>query len=395
MKRSTDRIITSHVGSLVRPPEVVALLRNRPAGKLFEGDEETTLQKAIDDAVALQKETGIDVPNDGEFPKSGFANYITDRLTGFEEVDGSQAGFLLGRDRKKFLDAYAEMEGAVPNTGPGLAAGAGRSQTALTCTGPVTFVGQKFVEQDIANMKASMARHGYDEAFYPATAPGTIELQRPNKYYKTNEEYLDAIANAMHEEYKLITDAGFVLQIDDPRGVTAWDSMDPPPPPEEYAQVRPAPRRRAEPRAAGHPGGAGALPRLLGKLARPAHDGHRVQAHRQRHAADQGAVLLRRGGEPAPRARVPRLRGREAARRQDPDARRDRPHDELRRAPGAGGGADHELRQARRARERDRGPGLRLRAGLRDEARAREHPVGEVPRHARGRRHRDSKRLWK
>jgi 5-methyltetrahydropteroyltriglutamate--homocysteine methyltransferase len=236
MKRSTDRIITSHVGSLVRPPEVVAMLRERPAGKLFEGDELTTLQKAIDDAVALQKETGIDVPNDGEFPKSGFANYITDRLTGFEEIEGSQAGFLLGRDRKKFLEAYAEMEGPVPGTGRGLAAGVGRSQTALTCTGPITFVGQKFVEQDIANMKASMARHGYDEAFYPATAPGTIELQRPNQYYKTNEEYLEAIANAMHEEYKLITDAGFVLQIDDPRGVTAWDSMDPPPAPEEYAK---------------------------------------------------------------------------------------------------------------------------------------------------------------
>ena len=236
MKRSTDRIITSHVGSLVRPPEVVALLRNRPAGKLFEGDEETTLQKAIDDAVALQKETGIDVPNDGEFSKSGFALYITDRFTGFSEVEGSQVGFLLGRDRKRFSEAYAEMEGNVPNTGPGLAAGVGRSQTTLTCTGPVTFVGQQFVEQDIANMKASMARHGYDEAFYPATAPGTIELQRPNQYYKTNEEYLEAIANAMHEEYKLITDAGFVLQIDDPRGVTAWDSMDPPPAPEEYAK---------------------------------------------------------------------------------------------------------------------------------------------------------------
>jgi 5-methyltetrahydropteroyltriglutamate--homocysteine methyltransferase len=236
MKRSTDRIITSHVGSLVRPPEVVTMLRERPAGKLFEGEELNTLQKAIDDAVALQKETGIDIPNDGEFSKSGFANYITDRLTGFEEVEGSQAGFLLGRDRKKFLDAYAEMEGPVPGTGRGLAAGAGRSQTSLTCTGPITFVGQKFVEQDIANMKASMARHGFDEAFYPATAPGTIELQRPNQYYKTNEEYLEAIANAMHEEYKQITDAGFVLQIDDPRGVTAWDSMDPPPPPEEYAK---------------------------------------------------------------------------------------------------------------------------------------------------------------
>jgi 5-methyltetrahydropteroyltriglutamate--homocysteine methyltransferase len=235
VKRSTDRIITSHVGSLVRPPEVVAMLTNREQGKLFEGGEEQTLKKAILQVVRQQKEAGIDIPNDGEFSKSGFANYITDRLTGFSEVEGAQAGFLLGRDRKRFLEAYSEMEGGGVQ-GQGLAAGVGRSQTSLACTAPVKFVGRKFVEQDILDLKDAMAANGYDEGFYPATAPGTIELQRSNRYYKTNEEYLQAIADAMHEEYKMVTDAGFVLQIDDPRGVTAYDSMDPPPPPEEYAK---------------------------------------------------------------------------------------------------------------------------------------------------------------
>jgi 5-methyltetrahydropteroyltriglutamate--homocysteine methyltransferase len=128
------------------------------------------------------------------------------------------------------MEAYEEMPGG------GLGANWTPQLTQLACVGPVTFTGHAFVQQDIENMKAAMAATGYDEVFYPVTAPGTIELQRPNRYYNTGEEYLEAIANAMHEEYKLATDAGFIIQIDDPRGVTAWDSMDPPPAPEEYAR---------------------------------------------------------------------------------------------------------------------------------------------------------------
>ena len=230
MKRSTDRILTTHVGSLIRPPEVVAMLANRPSGKLFEAAEADTLRKAIVDVFHEQKDAGIDIPNDGEFSKSGFANYITDRLTGFGVVEGATGSFLLGRDRKRFLDAYNEMEGG------GLGAGWNPALTQIACVGPVTFTGQAFVQQDIDNIKAGMAATGYDEVFYPITAPGTIEQQRPNRYYASTEEYLEAIANAIHEECKMATDAGLIIQIDDPRGVTAWDSMDPPPAPEDYAK---------------------------------------------------------------------------------------------------------------------------------------------------------------
>jgi 5-methyltetrahydropteroyltriglutamate--homocysteine methyltransferase len=233
MKRSTDRILTTHVGSLVRPPEVVSILTNRSSGQPFSDAENATIRRAIAEAVRTQVDCGIDIPSDGEFSKSGFANYITDRLTGFSEIEGAQAGFLLGRDRKKFPEAYSEMEGGGIQ-GPGLAAGVGRTQTRLACTSPVSFVGQDFVRQDIANLKAAMAAGGVDEAFYPSTAPGTIELQRPNHYYKTNEEYLYAVADAIAVEYRMIVEAGFVLQIDDPRAVTAYDSMDPPPSAEEY-----------------------------------------------------------------------------------------------------------------------------------------------------------------
>jgi 5-methyltetrahydropteroyltriglutamate--homocysteine methyltransferase len=230
MKYSTDRILTTHVGSLIRPPEVVSILDNHTTGQLFAGPDLETLRASIVDVMREQKEVGIDIPNDGEFSKPGFANYILDRLTGFDTVEGATGLFLLGRDRKKFMDAYNEMPGG------GIGANWTPQLTQLACVGPVTFTGHAFVQQDIENLKAAMAETGYDEVFYPVTAPGTIELQRPNRYYNTGEEYLEAIANAMHEEYKLATDAGFVIQIDDPRGVTAWDSMDPPPAPEEYAK---------------------------------------------------------------------------------------------------------------------------------------------------------------
>lgn len=230
MKHSTERILTTHVGSLTRPPEIIAMQDRHETGKPFEGQDAETLRRAIIDVMKQQKEVGIDIPNDGEFSKPGFANYILDRLSGFDTVEGATGQFLLGRDRKRFMDAYNEMPGG------GLGANWTPQLTQLACVGPIKFTGHAFVQQDIENLKAAMAETGYDEVFYPVTAPGTIELQRPNRYYNTNEEYLEAIANAMHEEYKLATDAGFIIQIDDPRGVTAWDSMDPPPTPEEYAK---------------------------------------------------------------------------------------------------------------------------------------------------------------
>jgi len=229
MKRSARRILTTHVGSLVRPSEMVEILRRKADGAPFGDGERATLARHVAEAVRMQAECGIDIPSDGEYSKSGFAQYITDRLTGFETRDdlpGRGGGTTRSRDRRRFADAYREIEGG--------AQGGTTSMANSMCTGPITYRGSAAVQTDIANFKAALEGQRFEEAFIPAVAPGTIELQRANHYYRTEEEYLWALADAMKTEYRTIVDAGFVLQIDDPRMVTEYDSMDPPPSPEEY-----------------------------------------------------------------------------------------------------------------------------------------------------------------
>ena len=229
MKRSSSRILTTHVGSLVRPPEVVDILRRKADGAPFKDDERAILARHVSEAVRMQAECGIDIPSDGEYSKSGFAQYITDRLTGFEARDdlpGRGGGTTRSRDRRRFADAYREIEGG--------AQGGTTSMANSMCTGPITYRGHAAVQADIANFKAALQGRSFEEAFVPAIAPGTIELQRANHYYRTEEEYLGALADAMKIEYRTIVDAGFILQIDDPRMVTEYDSMDPAPSAEEY-----------------------------------------------------------------------------------------------------------------------------------------------------------------
>jgi 5-methyltetrahydropteroyltriglutamate--homocysteine methyltransferase len=225
VKRSTERILTTHVGSLVRPPDVVALTRGRELGKPYSDAERATLDRTVAGAVRTQAEVGIDIPSDGEYSKSSFSGYANDRLAGFETRTGERGlgGSLRGRDRKRFADAYEELEG-LPETAAG----------GVICTGPITYRGQAVVQQDLERFKAALQGLDFQEPFVPAVGPGTIELQRRNEYYKTQEEYLFAIADAMKTEYRTIVDAGFILQIDDPRIMTEFDSFDPPPAPEEY-----------------------------------------------------------------------------------------------------------------------------------------------------------------
>jgi 5-methyltetrahydropteroyltriglutamate--homocysteine methyltransferase len=236
MKRSTRRILTTHVGSLVRPPEIVEIQRQKPDGQPFTAEQVATLRSHVAEAVGREAECGIDIPSDGEYSKTGFAQYITDRLTGFElrpDLPGRGGGTTRSRDRRRFADAYREIEQSPQNAAA--SPGPAQAQMASTvCTGPITYRGQTAVATDIANFRAALEGRSFEEAFIPAVAPGTIELQRANNYYPTEEAYLYAIADAMKVEYKTIVDAGFILQIDDPRMVTEYDSMDPPPGPEEY-----------------------------------------------------------------------------------------------------------------------------------------------------------------
>jgi 5-methyltetrahydropteroyltriglutamate--homocysteine methyltransferase len=237
MKRSTDRILTTTVGSLVRPPEVLEAMRRKVDGEPFAPADMAVIKARSAEAVKKQAEAGIDIPSDGEFSKSSFAGYVTDRLTGWEFTDKYPmrgGGTARSRDRKMFPDFYDNERST--NVAP-----ANQTTGWPVCTGPITYRGEAALQLDIDNFREATQGQGFEEAFIPACGPATIELQRSNVYYKTEEEYLFAIAEAMKTEYRMIVESGFILQIDDPRIVTEWDSFDPEPTPEEYrkfAEVR-------------------------------------------------------------------------------------------------------------------------------------------------------------
>ncbi len=223
MKRSTDRILTTHVGSLVRPPGLVELMRAKENGQPYDQQElAARVQSSVREVVHKQVETGVDIPSDGEYGKPSFSGYVNERLSGFERRprDPNESPLLnWGRDRQLFREFYEEYDRATGSA----------SGYPVVCTGPIAYQGQAAVQSDIATFKAALAGVNPAEAFIPAVAPGTIELQRRNTYYPTDEAYLFAIAEAMREEYRAIVDAGFVLQLDDPRVVTQYGMPDPAP----------------------------------------------------------------------------------------------------------------------------------------------------------------------
>jgi 5-methyltetrahydropteroyltriglutamate--homocysteine methyltransferase len=223
MQRSTDRILTTHVGSLVRPPALVELMRAKENGQAYDQQElAARVRSSVQEVVHKQVETGIDIPSDGEYGKPSFSGYVNERLSGFERRprDPNESPLLnWGRDRQLFREFYEEYDRATGSA----------SGHPVVCTGPITYQGQAAVQSDIATFKAALAEVNPAEAFIPAVAPGTIELQRRNTYYPTDEAYLFAIAEAMREEYRAIVDAGFILQLDDPRVVTQYGMPDPAP----------------------------------------------------------------------------------------------------------------------------------------------------------------------
>jgi 5-methyltetrahydropteroyltriglutamate--homocysteine methyltransferase len=223
MQRSTDRILTTHVGSLVRPPELVELMRAKDSGQAYDPQElAARVRSSVRDVVHKQVEVGIDIPSDGEYGKPSFSGYVNERLSGFERRprDPNESPLLnWGRDRRLFREFYEAYDRATGSA----------SGYPVVCTGPIAYQGQTAVQRDIETFKTALTGVHRGEAFIPAVAPGTIELQRRNEYYPTDEAYLFAIAEAMREEYQAIVDAGFLLQIDDPRVVTQYGMPDPAP----------------------------------------------------------------------------------------------------------------------------------------------------------------------
>ncbi len=213
MKRSTERILTTHAGSLARPDDLRDLLIARDAGRPYDRAElATRVRSAVADVVARQAAVGLDIVNDGEESKRNFTTYARERLGGVEECPLAEGERVLaqiyGRDAQEFPEYFA-----------GRGNMAGRE---AVCRGPLGYVGHAAVETDIANFKAALAHLVVTETFLPAVAPGTIEHWLRNAHYPSDEAYLAAIAEAMKVEYDAIVRAGFLLQIDDPDLADAW-----------------------------------------------------------------------------------------------------------------------------------------------------------------------------
>jgi 5-methyltetrahydropteroyltriglutamate--homocysteine methyltransferase len=246
MRNSRERILTSHVGSLPRPDALIAANKRREEGQGDEAAFQKLLQAAVIDVVQRQKSAGIDVPNDGEFGKSmgqtvnyrAWLSYAFARLSGLQmdnpppapprlarQDDLVMVGLEGRRDRAQFTAAYTSPDSGV-SMGPG-------PYTRPVCIGPVRYIGQEAINADIAHLKAALAAAGVAEGFMTAIAPGAV-ARLGNLHYKTDDEFLFACADAMHEEYKAIVDAGLVLQLDDPGIAENWDAIVPPPSIEAY-----------------------------------------------------------------------------------------------------------------------------------------------------------------
>ena len=249
MRNSRDGITTSHVGSLPRPDELIAANRARDQGTA--GDEagfQKLLQTSVSDIVKRQLELGIAVPNDGEFGKSmgqkvnyrAWLSYIFHRLDGIEVGAGARINapprkaraddlvpvdLMERRDRAKFMRAYTDPDLPI-STGP-------QRPPQPVCTGPLKYKGHAAIEADIAHFKTALAASGVAEGFMSSIGPGSAS-RVGNLHYQSDEEFMFACADALHEEYKAIIDAGVILQIDDPSIADNWDAIVPEPSLEQY-----------------------------------------------------------------------------------------------------------------------------------------------------------------
>lgn len=225
MKRSERKILTTHVGSLPRPRELLEPLHAKDSGEPVDAASlERQISAAVSAVVRRQAELGIDVINDGEHGRASFATYANTRIGGLERVMHPPRHISRPtRDAIAFPAVYEEMRKMF---------GARRALTgrpedavSLVCTGPIKYVGHDQVRADIAHLKAAAAGVPAEEAFVTAISPTNLEMYFENQYYKSAEEYLFALADAMREEYKAIVEAGFVLQVDDPRLITHYNRV--------------------------------------------------------------------------------------------------------------------------------------------------------------------------
>ena len=212
MNRSIERVLTTHVGSLPRPTDLLDAIeagqQDRPTDK---DTRAARLRSAVKEVVRSQVEIGIDIIDDGEFGKPSFVSYVNERLGGFEIDRDSprQNPWAQSREARSFPEFYAASPAAArPNR--------------MICIAPVTYRGMARLQIDIDNLKHALDGANVLDVFMPAISPASAADWLRNGYYKSDEEYLFAIAEALREEYEAIVRAGFLLQIDDPQLVTYW-----------------------------------------------------------------------------------------------------------------------------------------------------------------------------
>jgi 5-methyltetrahydropteroyltriglutamate--homocysteine methyltransferase len=242
MKASTERILTTHVGSIPRPESIRTLLRARLGGQaVAESELAARTVEAVTEVVRRQAEVGLDVVSDGEMSKTSFLAYTDDRLTGFvtttAATDPSAAKTDAGgawsrrvdsrREWRAFREYYTEY---LPREMP-------LASAPTVCQGPIAYKGQALLQKDLATFKTALGSVTVAEAFVPAIAPAMVGRGQ-NRYYPTEEAYVFAIAEALRTEYRAIVDAGFILQIDDPGLGETWDMLIPAPPLEDYRKIQ-------------------------------------------------------------------------------------------------------------------------------------------------------------
>lgn len=222
MKRSSSRILVTHVGRLQRPDDLTKAMEAHPLGQPTDANFGKKLKSAVAKVVREQADVGVDIVNDGEYGKLSWNSYINGRLGGHEIVPLSPGLEVRpSRDRIVFSEFYKELEergtGGYSYRAPEKKVPVGMK---WACTGPVTYIGQDALQRDLACLKEACEKADVEEAFIPATSP-----IRPNanEHYPDDDSYFEAVADAMRTEYKAIIDAGFILQIDDPYLPALWD----------------------------------------------------------------------------------------------------------------------------------------------------------------------------
>jgi 5-methyltetrahydropteroyltriglutamate--homocysteine methyltransferase len=224
MKQSDSKILTTHTGSLPRPADLVDALNAKELGKVYDAAAlNNRVRRAIAQIVQRQTETGLDVVNDGEHSKVSWMAYARARLSGLEEIDSPVRFRGATRDSLAFSAAYEDMRVMLAARSSAIVAKRTVRPKAWVCSGPIAYVGEDELHTDIENLKLALKDTGAADAFLTAISPSNLELYYDNHYYPSTEEYLAALAEAMRVEYKAIVDAGFVLQIDDPRLATHYN----------------------------------------------------------------------------------------------------------------------------------------------------------------------------